>query len=61
MPTTGRTRLGLDDLKGSKELAYDADAVALLRPLDAPRRRASKGCAMRSRIRLMTSCWCDTD
>lgn len=36
-----RSSYSLDDLKGSNEVAYDADAVALLRPLNADRRRIS--------------------
>jgi KaiC/GvpD/RAD55 family RecA-like ATPase len=39
MPSTGRARLELDDLKGSNELAYDSDAVVLLRPSSDDRRR----------------------
>lgn len=38
-PTGGKVRFGVDDLKGSNELAYDADAVLLLRPIDDSRRR----------------------
>lgn len=38
-PAGGRLRFSLDDLKGSNELAYDSDAVLVLRPLDESRRR----------------------
>jgi hypothetical protein len=38
-PAGTRIRYALDDLKGSNELAYDADAVVGLRPLDESRRR----------------------
>ena len=34
-----RSRVTLDDLKGSNELAYDADAVMMLRPMDEQRRK----------------------
>lgn len=38
-PAGGRLSFSLDDLKGSNELAYDADAVLVLRPTDQTRRR----------------------
>ncbi len=38
-PASGRLRYHIDDLKGSNELAYDSDAVLVLRPLDESRRR----------------------
>lgn len=36
-----RSRYGLDDLKGSNEIAYDCDAVMILRPEDQKRSRLS--------------------
>ena len=40
-PPGQRLRFGVDDLKGSNEVAYDADAVLMLKPLDESRRRLS--------------------
>lgn len=38
-PSGASLRHSIDDLKGSNELAYDADAVLMLRPTDSSRRR----------------------
>jgi hypothetical protein len=38
-PPGTKIRYGVDDLKGSNELAYDADALIALRPIDPARRR----------------------
>jgi hypothetical protein len=40
-PAGGHLRYSVDDLKGSNDVAYDADAVLMFRPTDAARRRLS--------------------
>jgi AAA domain len=46
-PAGGRVRYSIDDLKGSNELAYDADAVVMLRPDESRRRLGLHFLAMR--------------